>query len=91
MDRSCPEPPDPSTKQGGFLGPVFATGTLGCYGSPAARYPLTKPGPGQVTATPTVVLIGNTQDPAPSYARAQYVRRAIVRSVPKATSSRTPT
>ncbi|MBI2708501.1 MAG: alpha/beta fold hydrolase [Actinobacteria bacterium] len=68
-------------RQDPLLGSVFATGTPGCYGFPAARHPLTKPKPGEITATPTVVLIGNTQDPATPYSQAQYLRRAIVRSV----------
>jgi len=53
-----------------LLGAVFAAGTPGCAGWPAAKEPLSTLRPGAIKGVPPIVLIGATGDPATPYAQA---------------------
>ena len=54
-----------------LLGSVFATGTPGCFGVPAAEEPLTPLADGDLDDVPPVVVVGTTDDPATPYARSE--------------------
>jgi pimeloyl-ACP methyl ester carboxylesterase len=54
-----------------LLGSVFATGTPGCFGVPAAEEPLTPLADGDLDDVPAVVVVGTTDDPATPYARSE--------------------
>jgi pimeloyl-ACP methyl ester carboxylesterase len=54
-----------------LLGALFAVGTPGCYGFPAAEEPLTQVRAKDLSGVPPVVVVGSTEDPATPYARSE--------------------
>lgn len=64
-----------------LLGAVFATGTPGCFGFPAAREPLTPVRSGSIRGVAPIVVVGATGDPATPYAQAVALQKLIPASV----------
>jgi pimeloyl-ACP methyl ester carboxylesterase len=60
-----------------LLGALFAVGTPGCFGFPAAEEPLTPVTAADLTEVPPVVVIGATDDPATPYARSEQLRELL--------------
>lgn len=64
-----------------FFGAFGAVGQPGCYGVPAARWPMRAPTTASLASSPPVVLVNSIHDPATPYSNA----KVILGLLPKAT------
>ena len=63
-----------------FFGAFGAVGEPGCYGWPAAKFPVTTPTRADFADTPHVVLVNSIHDPATPYANAKTVLGLLPRA-----------